>query len=509
MDFTNQLAKQIAPSIQASPYDMPEVQPSTKYIAPKNTDGIINSAISPQGSTASPSKLEQLQSYASQFNQGRLPTLEEQAQMNAMQKDFEASPEYANMRSQMGNSMQSGMLGGLQQSNGIIGTNMPYVPKEVKMEDVARPSIGGGGGATSWQVDPSTMTVEGRLGKLIDPNSQLMQQAQTQAAQASAARGLSNSSMAVTAGQDAMYRTAVPIANADAQMYGKAASDNAANATSMNNAATAAAAQMYGADKSAASSKYAADLNRETSLMLNDKNITSAEKIANLDNLTKTTLSNNSIASAEKMNALDNSVRTLLNNATLSSTEKIAGMNNANQLMMSNNQLSMQEKLTGLNNANQLLISTNSLTSQEKIAGLQANTSLAVAQMNKDAALSNSAAQIASSQAIASAQMETTRLTTQYQALGQASSSAGSIMVGINSQVASVLADPKLDGAAKAIAIKNINTQGANALNVIGGLASSLDLGVYIAPLKTDYTAADFENKTTVAKPVDNGVGGP
>ena len=83
---------------------------------------------------------------------------------------------------------------------------------------------------TSWNVDPSTQTTSGQLKSVLDPNSDLMQQAQTQAKQAAASSGLLNSSMAATAGQDAMLRAAVPIANANAATYADAAKTNAGTA---------------------------------------------------------------------------------------------------------------------------------------------------------------------------------------------------------------------------------------------------------------------------------------
>lgn len=71
--------------------------------------------------------------------------------------------------------------------------------------------------ATTGKWDEEDATVSGRVQGLMSKDSPFMQQAQTQAKQSSNKRGLMNSSMAVTAGQDAAYRAAVPIASQDAQ----------------------------------------------------------------------------------------------------------------------------------------------------------------------------------------------------------------------------------------------------------------------------------------------------
>lgn len=76
-----------------------------------------------------------------------------------------------------------------------------------------------------WTVE-TDQTVAGQLKNVVDPNNPLMQQAKTRAQQASAERGLINSSMAATAGESAMLDAAMPIATADAATKAKAAGYN-------------------------------------------------------------------------------------------------------------------------------------------------------------------------------------------------------------------------------------------------------------------------------------------
>lgn len=104
---------------------------------------------------------------------------------------------------------------------------------------------GAQGTAAKWDVTPD-QTVQGQVKKIIDDNSPLMQQAETRALQKANARGLMNSSIAVGAGQSALYDAATPIATADAATYGNSAQFNAGNEQQMtlaNQNATNAAGQ--------------------------------------------------------------------------------------------------------------------------------------------------------------------------------------------------------------------------------------------------------------------------
>lgn len=81
-------------------------------------------------------------------------------------------------------------------------------------------------GPEKWNVS-GDQTVAEQLAKVLGTDSPLMQQARTRALQAANARGLANSSMAVSAGEAAMYDAALPIAQADAGTYASAAQANA------------------------------------------------------------------------------------------------------------------------------------------------------------------------------------------------------------------------------------------------------------------------------------------
>jgi predicted amidohydrolase YtcJ len=77
-------------------------------------------------------------------------------------------------------------------------------------------------------VDPTKETVAGQMKGLIDENSPTMQMARTSANQQMNSRGLFNSSLAVTASDQAAYAAALPIAQADASVYDTNAKQNLA-----------------------------------------------------------------------------------------------------------------------------------------------------------------------------------------------------------------------------------------------------------------------------------------
>ena len=67
--------------------------------------------------------------------------------------------------------------------------------------------------ATPASVDPNALS--NQVGKVTDPNSQIMQQATAQANESSNSKGLLNSSMAVGAARNAVLSAALPIAQGD------------------------------------------------------------------------------------------------------------------------------------------------------------------------------------------------------------------------------------------------------------------------------------------------------
>jgi hypothetical protein len=150
---------------------------------------------------------------------------------------------------------------------------------------------------TDW-ADSEKQTVQGQVGGLIKSQSPLMQLAETQAKQQMNQRGLLNTSMAVGAGQEAVIKQALPIAQQDATLYANMAKYNAdianqqaafeasaKNQASLTNAAAKNAADQFkAAAENTASLQYSKDLNTSVSQMMD---IAFKTATANADNATK------------------------------------------------------------------------------------------------------------------------------------------------------------------------------------------------------------------------------
>jgi len=105
--------------------------------------------------------------------------------------------------------------------------------------------------AQASTVEPgSNSTVQGQLTSVLDKGSPLMDRASTKAAQAMNGKGLLNSSLAVSAGQSALYDAALPIAQQDAKTFADAGQTNAQLGTqvSLSNAGFKNDAGKFGAD---------------------------------------------------------------------------------------------------------------------------------------------------------------------------------------------------------------------------------------------------------------------
>lgn len=163
-----------------------------------------------------------------------------------------------------------------------------------------------------WNIT-ANQTVQGQLAGIVDPNNPLMVQAKTQADEAANQRGLINSSMAVSAGQDAMYRAALPIASSDAATYAKAAGYNAdqinqvnsQNAQLQNQAAIAnlnANTNLVTTNMSTQTQRDVAALGAESQQKIAAMNADSSQKIAALD-----------ASSRAQLQQLQNQNATLLN----------------------------------------------------------------------------------------------------------------------------------------------------------------------------------------------------
>lgn len=173
----------------------------------------------------------------------------------------------------------------------LMGTTTTYTPER---------ATGTGYDPATFNVTPEQTTQE-QIKKIVAADSPLMRQAEQKAMQRMNRRGLLNSTLSTTAGQEAVIGAALPIANADAAAYERAATntsqaDNLArqfkagaeNTASLMNAGEANKAMGFSTDATLRS--QLATLQADTTLSQTDKQTKSNELISAGDNTTKTLL---------------------------------------------------------------------------------------------------------------------------------------------------------------------------------------------------------------------------
>jgi len=173
---------------------------------------------------------------------------------------------------------------------------------------------------TKWDVTKD-QTVQGQLQNIIDPNNPLQTQAQTYANQQSNSRGLLNSSLAVSAAQDALYKNAMPIAQQDANVNASAGQFNA-------NAENTTSAQNVDNQIRMAT----ANLNANTQLAIANLDIGSKAKLAEFDAKNRQLLQTNSSA-ASLYNSTMQNIANISNNTNMDAAGKQQATDNQLKLL--------------------------------------------------------------------------------------------------------------------------------------------------------------------------------
>lgn len=191
-----------------------------------------------------------------------------------------------------------------QNQNGLFNTTPPAAtaPQTPAVTSAtAVPASATGFQAAPYTVDESKGTVQGQLKTIVDKGSPLQQLAVRDANDQMNQRGLLNSTLAIGAAQDAVYRTALPIAQADAGVYDKAMT-NTANVEN--------AARQFGA----AAENTASQTNAQLGSSIAATNAQEANKLglAGLDAQTRIALGNLDVAARTKLAAIDTNSRVLI-----------------------------------------------------------------------------------------------------------------------------------------------------------------------------------------------------
>lgn len=188
---------------------------------------------------------------------------------------------------------------------------------------------------TMRTVDPDKETVAGQVRGIIAANSPLMQQAEARSQQQMNARGLLNSSIAVGAGQSALYDAALPIGTADANVYGNAANTNVNTANDFSKTNAAAQNQINQFNASQANTVALAALTAENQRLISQ---TDANKGVNMQMASAVQSIQNNYASQ---------LAAIMSNTTMDAASKSAAKSQLDAWL--NNSISQQGSLAGVN----------------------------------------------------------------------------------------------------------------------------------------------------------------
>lgn len=165
----------------------------------------------------------------------------------------------------------------------------------------ATPATATGFQAAPYTPDPEKGTVQGQLKNVLSERSPLQQIDARDANEGMNNRGLLNSSLALGAVQEARYKNALPIAQADAGVYDKAMT-NTANVEN--------AARQFNAGAENAASQTNAQLG--TSVSATNAQEANKIELAGLDAQTRVALGNLDVAARVKLAAIDTNSRLLI-----------------------------------------------------------------------------------------------------------------------------------------------------------------------------------------------------
>lgn len=193
-------------------------------------------------------------------------------------------------------------------------------------------------------------TVQGQLAGVLDAGGPLMDRATTRANQQMNARGLLNSSIAVGAGQSALYDAALPIASQDAQTFGRAGEFNAS-------AANQAGLQREGFKQQ--TSLQDADFGQQTKTQAAD--LASRYNLANMDVQSRATLQAADAANQQKLQVANAALQTGLQASDAAVKQSMQAYDAA-----------LKQSMQGTDNAAKLGLATLDAENRVALAGIEA-----------------------------------------------------------------------------------------------------------------------------------------
>ena len=316
-------------------------------------------------------------------------------------------------------------------SGGLINNNPAQNPQQTPAtsNDPTKTPVAQATASTAnpvaFTADPNN-SVASNVERLISKGSPLLQQAETRAKQAAARKGLLNSSMAVSAGQSALYDAATPIATADAQIQATAANNTAAAA----NQAALTNAQL----KTGISQSNTAAINTQTQQNLGilaqkelqASQITGQKELQQMQSDTSLTIADKQANTQKYLADQQNQMQLQLQNIQSSTTLSVADKQTQTQKLIADNenlvraQLQQIQANTSLSIADkqaltQTTIATNENALRLQLQQIQSDTQLSAADKQTQAQIAISAADNVTKQAIAQLQSNTQMTATEKQ----------------------------------------------------------------------------------------------
>ena len=196
---------------------------------------------------------------------------------------------------------------------------------------------------TDVAVDPAKQTVQGQLAGILASGNPLLVQAQTRAAQESNRRGILNSSMAVGAGESALYDAAMPIAQADADVYNQQAFTNAGerNTTSRFNTGESNTQSRFNTGESNTTARQNASESNENSRFNSGQDLQT--RLANLESESKVLLQQMDADTRIELTNIEANYRTLMQASESAATLYQQSLKNISDITM-NKDLSAEAK---------------------------------------------------------------------------------------------------------------------------------------------------------------------
>ena len=403
-------------------------------------------------------------------------------------------------------------------------------------------------GASGWSVDENS-TVQGQLAKVLDKGGPLMDRATTAAKQGMAGRGLINSSIAIGAGQSALYDAATPIATADANTFAQAGKTNAElgtqvsianagfandagkfNAGAVNDANTQLRAagvssfqqqQNITADKE----KQAADIASQQAMQ--KIGITSQQEMQSRDILNQLSMQSNALSSQDKLQARDLAVQQLMQQAGFTQQQALQAVDIANQRAMQQTDIGSRYDLATLDVNSRAALQAADAANQQALQ--KANAVLQTGLQATDNAVKESMQkyQLGVQQAMqgldnenklklatldASNQTALAELNNKFKVQLQAGSSMAASYQSMVDGITRIMVDPNLDVEGKHASVENLRVLYNNTL-IMQSELTGLDLGTLLSGeafwARGNATGSGSNGATTGGANGSSGYGGP